>query len=206
MGHQKVQLGALRRRWRKDLFRLQIGRGGCWCHFQVRLRSKPSQLSLLSQTLPKIRQLLNSFCVLTYITPPNSTPKPRYSVYWNSLMPANTCYLSLIINKVGVELSCGTRKLAGPKVNVDNGSASWYNTFEDLELELPSDKTQAPDLFINVIKFPTNPLKKTKRIGYLRIKISDLAGKGQVAVEPLLPDYFGAYKKDQTVTGFLQFK
>jgi hypothetical protein len=82
----------------------------------------------------------------------------------------------------------------------------FYSSFEDIELDLPTDKTQIPDIFLNVIKYPSIPLKSPKRVGYLRIKAEDLKAKGEYVVESLLPDYWGSYKEGRNVTGFLQYK
>jgi hypothetical protein len=50
---------------------------------------------------------------------------------------------------------------------VQNGSGVWYQSMDDLTVGFPVDKTQVPDIFINVIKHQT--LGSAKRIGFIRL-------------------------------------
>ena len=55
---------------------------------------------------------------------------------------------------------------------MQNGNAIFYKSLDDLAVVLPADRSQMPDVFLNVWKHPT--LGSKKRVGYIRINPANI--------------------------------
>lgn len=74
---------------------------------------------------------------------------------------------------------------------------------DDLAFTYPQDRSQIPDIFINV--FQKQTVGENKRIGYLRIKATEIEQYNNISWNMLKPDEFTIQDKNQ-VAGFLLFK
>lgn len=74
---------------------------------------------------------------------------------------------------------------------------------EDLAFTYPQDRSQIPDIFVNVYQKQT--IGENKRIGYLRIKATEIEQYNNISWNMLKPDDFNIQDKNQ-VAGFLLFK
>lgn len=50
-----------------------------------------------------------------------------------------------------------------------NGSSSWYLSIPDISLNLPSDLSQVPDVFLNVMTHSFG--RSSRRVGFVRLKV-----------------------------------
>lgn len=87
-----------------------------------------------------------------------------------------------------------------------NGFIPIYQSLDELVLSYPTDVSQVPDIFINVLKHSKMGITKAKRLGYVRLKASDLTSKGNAVCDLLKGDIFGEGLDDGQIAGFIQYK
>jgi len=126
--------------------------------------------------------------------PPTTTYNLRFDV-WEANEAQSDADLS-------VEISIGKFSKASKKQKCKNGRAEFYQSLDDISLTLPTDKTQIPDIFINVFKHPL--IGPGKRIGFVRFKATELNVSSAPQWKLVTADVFSDVDATQPAA-FLQF-
>jgi len=132
------------------------------------------------------------------VNAPNEPPTAGYILRFDLYEAAELQSTS----DVSIEVSMGLAAKESKKAKVQNGHATWYQSFDDTAMPLPTDRTQIPDIFINIYKNP--PLLGRKRIGYIRLSASDVTAELTPRWSIATPDLFSDADKSQAA-GFVNF-
>eukprot|EP00762_Andalucia_godoyi_P001218 ANDGO_04901.mRNA.1 Synaptotagmin-4 len=142
--------------------------------------------------------------VVRNVSPCNEPPVDQYTLrfdlYQGSEFPASR------MQSVEVEVCFGPHVIRSKSASVKGQSAQvcWFEPLPEIECSMPSDTDQLPDVIINVKVRSLGAL--TSRVGYLRLKPTDIWGFSNPAKWIMLePDKLAAaYQKDM-IAGFLLF-
>eukprot|EP00808_Paulinella_micropora_P000520 g82182.t1 len=111
--------------------------------------------------------------------PPSLTPLAKWRVemdlYQGSEIPSAGGHYH-------VELRVGTQSQCSARVKNEDGQCQWYTSLRSIEVELPNDPKQVPDVFVYLVVSTNvgNALGTAtgKRICYYRVSMAELVKKG----------------------------
>jgi hypothetical protein len=112
------------------------------------------------------------------------------------------CELQDEKSEYSVQLSVGPNNKSTGKVKATGGDAHFYQSIEDLLVNYPPDKSQVPDVFLNVVR---HNLLGTTRVGYVRLKATDLVANAAPKWHLLEANPF-ADVDESKVVGFINFR
>ncbi|KAJ6247531.1 c2 calcium-dependent membrane targeting [Anaeramoeba flamelloides] len=104
-----------------------------------------------------------------------------------------------------VELSIGPYELRSKRHRIKKGSVSWWEAVPEKVFTLPKDKSQCPDLFLNV--YSKSKVAKRSRLGFIRIPFSECVGFGHKPTwGSLIPDKKSSAYVEGKVPGFIAYR